>query len=210
MFRFLALIILLLTFGWLAVSLKSRSISLVAAGNRLKGAGSNIIGSICGIKSISSKDFGQKLVFPVLVFSVLLLGISGFVPPVLFGKHLSGYLLMFHVVVGPIFILFMAIGAFIWAQQNLFDATDWNELKNLMSGKEGTNNRNSLYKKISFWGIVFLSLPAVCSIVSSMYKIFGTHGQEFLLNLHRYTTLGILLLTLIYTFLVKFESLKKE
>jgi hypothetical protein len=210
MFRFLALIILLLTFGWVAVALKSRSITMAAVGNRMKGAGSNIYNSIIGIKTITSKEFGQKFVFPVLVFTILLLGLTGFVPPVLFGMNLSGYLLLLHVVLGPVFILFMAIGAIIWAQQNLFDSSDWTKVVKIATGNTAGENSNSLFKKLCFWGITILALPAVCSVVSSMYKIFGTHGQEFLLNLHRYTTLGIVILTAIYVILKKFENVDKK
>jgi cytochrome b subunit of formate dehydrogenase len=210
MFRFLALIIILLTFGWIAVALKSRSVSLAAAGERLKGAGLNIVGSITGYKSITSKDFAQKLIFPVIVFCVLILGLTGIVPPVLFGVHLSGYLLMFHLVIGALFTLAVTIGAVIWAQQNLFNSQDWTEIINTFTGKESSDNRIELYKKLCFWGITIFSLPAVCSIVFSMYKIFGTHGQEFLLNLHRYSTLVILILTVIYTFLLKFYSSEKS
>lgn len=210
MFRFLALIIILLTFGWIAVALKSRSVSLATAGERLKGAGSNIVGSITGFKSLSTKDFGQKLIFPFIVICVLVLGLTGLVPPVLFGVHLSGYLLMFHLVVGALFILAMAIGAVIWAEQNVFNAQDWTEFKNVLTGKESSDSRIDFYKKLCFWGITIFSVPAVCSIVFSMYKIYGTHGQEFLLNLHRYSTLVILILTAIYTFLLKFYKTEKS
>ena len=200
----------MLTFGWLAVALKSRSVTLSVAGERLKGAGLNIYSSILGFRSISSKDFAQKLIFPVIVFCVLLLGLTGFVPPVLLGIHLSGYVLMFHLIIGVLFTTAITIGAVIWGHQNMFTTQDWPALQSVFASKESSENRIDLYKKLCFWGITILSVPAVCSIVSSMYKIFGTHGQEFLLNLHRYTTLSILILTAIYTFLLKFYNLKQD
>jgi len=47
-----------------------------------------------------------------------------------------------------------------------------------------------------------LALPVILSIVLSMFPLFGTDGQEFLLQLHRYSALLFALVAIMYTYLV--------
>ena len=56
--------------------------------------------------------------------------------------------------------------------------------------------------KLTFWGAMFLTVPACLSIVAVMFTIFGTHGQEVLVGIHQYTGLGLVLLTSFHVYLI--------
>ena len=62
--------------------------------------------------------------------------------------------------------------------------------------------------KLTFWGAMFLTVPASLSIVLVMFTIFGTHGQDVLVGVHQYTGLGLVLLTIIHVYLVLRHRLK--
>lgn len=210
MFRYLSFVGLLLTFGWLAVALKSKSIGWATTGEKLRQAGQNIVVSISNFKSLSSVDFSNKLLFPLTLACVIVMALTGFIPPVFFGTHLSGYLLMLHVATSPLFALCIALAGILWAHKHRFQQADWQVFRSLfsrkLSGQLTKSIKNEFWNKVCFWSVIILAVVAISSIVASMYKIFGTHGQELLLQFHRYSTLLLIILTTIYTFLVKVEK----
>ncbi len=207
MFRFLAFIGLMLTISWLAVALKSKSIGLAATGEKLRQAGQNIVDSIGNFRTLSSVEFSNKLLFPLTLACVIVMALTGFIPPVFFGTHLYGYLLLLHVAASPLFALCVALAGILWAHQHRFGKNDGLVFRSLFLRKANSSLTkdmiNNFWRKVNFWSIVFLSIVAITSIVASMYKIFGTHGQELLLQFHRYSTLLLIILITIYTFLVK-------
>ncbi|NOY59091.1 MAG: hypothetical protein GXO75_09180 [Calditrichaeota bacterium] len=210
MFRFLSFIGLLLTCGWLAVALKSRSIGLAATGERLRRAGQNIVVSIGNFRSLSSVEFSNKLLFPLTAFCVLVMALTGFIPVVFFGTHMSGYILMLHVATSSLFALCIALAGILWAHKHRFEKADWQVFRALFSRNADVDLtkkvKSEFWNKVCFWSVINLSVLAISSIVASMYKIFGTHGQELLLQFHRYSTLLLIVLATIYTFLVKVEK----
>lgn len=210
MFRFLAFIGLMLTGAWLAVALKSKSISLAATGEKLRQAGQNIVVSIGNFSSLSSVEFSNKLLFPLTLFCVIIMALTGFIPIIFFGTRMSGYILMLHVATSPLFALCIALAGILWAHKHRFELADWQVFRALFSRNADVNitktEKNQFWNKVCFWGVITLAVFAISSIVASMYKIFGTHGQELLLQFHRYSTLGLIILITIYTFLVKVEK----
>jgi len=59
-----------------------------------------------------------------------------------------------------------------------------------------------LGQKITFWLLVVLALPLILSMVSSMFTLFGTHWQELLLEVHRYSALLFVLVAIVHIYLV--------
>jgi hypothetical protein len=159
------------------------------------------VGFIKQPKTIKRSDFTLNLVFPFNLICLVLLTLTGFVPPVLLGTHLSGYLLMFHLVIGALFALGMVILGLLWSHEHRFDQGDWQTIKQLK--QSATDRKCVLWQKIFYWIMEALSLPLVFSIVASMYKLFGTHGQEFLLQLHRYSALAVMIGIIGYTCALK-------
>ena len=143
----------------------------------------------------------RKLVFLLAILCFVILAITGFIPRVVFGVAISGWWLMIHATAAPVFAACMAILAILWADRNRLDKNYW-PLLNRILGRQPKSvvapERHELKLRICFWIILVLSLPVILSAVVSMFPLFGTHGQEVLLQIHRYSTLLLSLFAIVY------------
>jgi len=135
----------------------------------------------------------RKLVYLLTLLCFVVLAVTGFYPTLILGRHLSGYLLMVHATFAPVFAGCVAVLAVMWAHNCRFDKD---------SVGYNISHHYSLGQKISFWLIVSLAVPLILSIVLSMFPLFGTDIQKFLLNLHRYSALLLMLAAVVHTYLV--------
>ena len=63
--------------------------------------------------------------------------------------------------------------------------------------------------KVGFWLLAVLSLPVTLTMVLSMLPLFGTHGQEMLFLLHRWSALFFALTAIVELYmLVRMEVIK--
>lgn len=137
------------------------------------------------------------LAYLVALLCLVVLAVTGFYPILVLGEHISGYLVMVHATFAPVFAICVAVLAVMWARNCRFTPGDWPWFERLVrratlapsAGEKPGRRNTSLGQKVTFWLIVFLTLPLGLSIVLSMFPLFGTHGQEFLLGMHRYTAL---------------------
>jgi len=158
----------------------------------------------------------RVLVYAVALLCVVILAVTGFIP-VLKGEHISGYPVMIHATFAPVFAVCLAVLAVLWAGRCKFSRGDWPWLENLVkcvTAAEASNAQqgckcSALTQKVTFWLIVFLSLPLILSIILSMYPFFGTHWQEYLLALHRNTAIAFFLLTIVHTLALLLGGSKK-
>jgi len=134
----------------------------------------------------------RKLLYLLALLCFLVLVVTGFYPALVLQEPIGGYWLTLHAVFAPVFAGCLAVLAVMWAGNCTFNKDDW-----LFPRVRG----NELLRKICFWLIVFLALPVILSIVLSMFKIFGTRGQDFLLQLHRYGALILALVIILHTYL---------
>jgi hypothetical protein len=145
------------------------------------------------------------LVYAVAVLSFLVLALTGFYPVLIRGEHISGYLVMMHATFAPVFAVCLAVLAVMWANRCRFAAGDWPAFDRFIQrvtsaqGAEMSGKRSGLCQKITFWLIVFLALPLALSIILSMYHLVGTHWQELLLRVHRYTAYVFTLAVVVHT-----------
>jgi hypothetical protein len=119
--------------------------------------------------------------------SAILLAISGFIPFLIFGKPLTGFILLFHVSVSPVFAVSMTIISLLWVKEHIFDSED--------------NIGLQKYRKMCFWFMILLTLVIMGTIILSMYPIFGSQWQENLLNLHLFSTLLFVAAGVIYSYI---------
>lgn len=156
----------------------------------------------------------RRLIYLLALLCFVVLLITGFYPVLVYGEHLSGFLLMLHATFAPVFAACLAVLAVFWADNCRFDKNYWPWLQRVL-GREAVNKAGvkkyeprpsdglgELLRKIAFWLIVLLALPVILSVVLSMFPLFGTDGQKFLLNLHRYSTLLLALVAIVYTYLI--------
>jgi len=148
----------------------------------------------------------KKLLYLLAVVCFLVLGVAGFYPALVLGEELSGYLLMIHVTAGGVFAVCLAILALTSAHHYRFNENDWPWLGSLVRREARTNkfipDNSELLRKAAFWLLVIAALPLMLSVVLSMFPIFGTAGQYFLADTHRYATLVFALVAIVHTYLI--------
>jgi hypothetical protein len=146
----------------------------------------------------------RKLFFLLAILCFIVLFITGFVPRVVFGMAISGWWLVIHATVAPIFAVCLVVLAILCADRNRLDKNYWPLLNRILDRQPqsmATPKKHELKLRICFWGILMMSLPVILSAVVSMFPIFGTHGQEALLQIHRYSTLLLSLFAITYLYL---------
>jgi len=205
MFRIVSIIGFIITFvgiGFHYVVLRPPSGDLVRTKQRLRRQG------ILGIL-----DILKKLVCLLTLLCFVVLAVNGFYPSLILGKPISGYWLMLQVTAGVVFACCLAVLTLMWAHHYRFNENDWQRLQHLLrretASKKLPSERFRLGQKIAFWLIVLLALPVILSIVLSMFTLFGTGAQEFLLQLHRYSVLLLALFAIVHTYLVILTGMRK-
>ena len=151
----------------------------------------------------------KKLVYLLALLCFCVLAVNGFFAAVVLGKPVSGYWIMLQTTAGAVFAVCVAILAVMWARHHRFNQNDWpglqRILKRIIRLKTANNipaGKSRLVQKITFWLLVVLALPLILSMVSSMFPLFGTHWQELLLELHRYSALLFVLAAIVHIYLV--------
>jgi cytochrome b subunit of formate dehydrogenase len=158
----------------------------------------------------------RKLVYLLALLSFVILAITGFYPTLVKGEHISGYLIMIHATFGPVLAICLAVLAVMWAGKSVFNIKDWPWLQRLIeqvtlnkTDENSSEVESCVWQKITFWLILFLSLPLIMSIILSMLPYFGTYWQELFIFIHRYTALVFSIVVLIHTHLIVIAQLKK-
>ncbi|MBA7714943.1 hypothetical protein ES703_123976 [subsurface metagenome] len=157
----------------------------------------------------------KKLVYLLALLCFCVLAVNGFFAAVVLGKSVSGYWIMLQTTAGGVFAVCVAILAVMWACRHRFNQSDWPGLQRILeritlakrAGEEPLNRSQAnrvpgLGQKITFWLLVVLALPLILSMVSSMFTLFGTHWQELLLELHRYSALLFAMAAIMHIYLV--------
>ncbi len=201
--RIISYIILIGTFTWLYLIFKSNKSDLKSAWqwfvNELKALWSDIK----NFKSLKWADWiknFKKYLYLIAYLCFIVLALSGLIPYLL-GIHLTGYLLLIHVAVTPLFALCLVIIALIWAQEHRFNQKNWEWIKNnlfLKPGLQEPTGKNDLLKKLFFWLFLVFGM-FLTSIVLSMYPIFGSDGQKFLLDFHKFSAVIITAVVALHT-----------
>ena len=156
-------------------------------------------------KKLSLLAVLRKLVYLLTMLCFVVLTFTGFFQPLVFEKHLTGYLVMLHATFAPIFAVCMAALAVMWASNCQFDKNYLPWFQRLI--KHETANKTPVKKyefcrKTCFWLIIVLTLPLILSMMLSMFPIFAAEAQDLFLNLHRYSALLFALIAIIHTYLL--------
>lgn len=150
----------------------------------------------------------KRLAGIVAVVSLLMMTLTAFSGRLISNELMTGYALMIHVGTAPIFLLCAVFLLITWAHQCRLTEDERAELTGRLCFQPVKAKDSLLLIKLTFWGAMFLTVPASLSIVAVMFTIFGTHGQDVLVGVHQYTGLGLVLLTIIHVYLVLRHRLK--
>jgi len=206
MLRIIILIVFSVTFGWIITSFRSRPDGLKEAWHWFSQNCKTLVSDLKRIKTIGMSEIlklVKKGVYILVLICFLILAITGFVPFLIFGEHMSGFTLMLHVAVSPVFAVCMAISALIWAHEHRFDERNWQWVKELIL-KRAMHQKNipgmyDFLKKFFFWLSVLFSL-SVSSVILLMYPIVGSAIQDFLLGFHRFGAMGVTVAIVMHTY----------
>ncbi len=208
MFAIVSIIAFLVVFGGICLHC---IVSAAAKGCRCRGI--HILKTLAHLFTLlfleqksSVIGIARKLLYLLALLCFVVLLITGFYPVLIRGEQISGYLLMLHATFAPVFAGCLAVLAVMWADNCRFNKDDWPWLQRILkretaSDKSGTE-KHTLIQRICFWLIVMLALPVILSAVLSMFPLFGTRGQEFLLDTHRYSALLLALIIIVHTYLI--------
>lgn len=128
----------------------------------------------------------ECLVYLGTLASVAVLGVTSFVAMIRFGV-LDGWWLFIHMFGAGVFTVVLPVLAVTWCQANRFGCSA------LRAGDEGPcpASRFRGLAKFMFWLILAAGLAATGTMLLSMLPLFGSHGLELLLDIHRYAGLAV-------------------
>lgn len=129
----------------------------------------------------------ELLTYFVYVVAVLLMAASSF-GMILVGQHMHRWMLILHMSVAPVFAVAVTALAFLWAEQASFRQPGSTVAK---------GERFYSGEKLAFWIVVLTAFLTIASAMLGMMTWFGSVGQEFLLNLHRISSLVLLVTTVV-------------
>jgi len=148
------------------------------------------------------------LAFLVGLASFCVLLITGFLPVVL-GGRLHGFMLMFHAICAPVFIACTAVVAVIGAARYTFNKKDAELLRCDQGSRRCRLTDSGIGVKAGFWALLVMSLPVTLTMVLCMLPLFGSHGQEVLLDAHRWCALIFALVAIVELYmLIRMEIIK--
>jgi len=125
----------------------------------------------------------QTLIMKMGFIAFVIMVITGFLPLIMGEKVLSGWWMIFHATVAPVFSILMAVGALFWVKSNGFSFN---------------NDSGSNYGKIVVWFFFILFIPNALSILFSMNTWFPSSMQQPFLSVHFYTAIGMGLLAILH------------
>jgi hypothetical protein len=145
--------------------------------------------------------------------SFIILAFTGIIPVLILGEHIAGVWLIIHVTVAPIFVVALTMTTLFWGHFKQFDESDFDLIKSVHNqddSKTPDYHLRTYWPKVYFWLFLAFSVPASLSMIFSMFPFFGTDGLEIMLNIHQYTTLGLLIISFFYTDFETLSSTRKE
>ena len=134
----------------------------------------------------------KAALYIISFLSIFVLAFTGFWATIITGEPSTGYLLMLHCTAATVFCLAMPLTLIISAEKNRF-----------ILGEFSPGLRCVGLSKICYWIFIAAAIPLILSMILSMFPLFGSVGQEFLYQLHRFCALLLVMAGLIYLGLTK-------
>lgn len=128
-----------------------------------------------------------SLLWTAVCLMTVYMGVTG-LWAVVRGEPLTGYTLMAHVTLGPVFAACMALLVLLRAQQFVVITADYRASRLLI-------------RNLMFWLAALATLPVILSITVSMFDWFGTDAQRCWMMIHRYSSLALCVFLLLLVLL---------
>jgi cytochrome b561 len=140
----------------------------------------------------------RKLLFLALIVLFIILVFSAFIPALIFGIPLSGLLLILHVTAAPFFVICLMFWVLLQVHSQSFTNENLTSIRSILTGSGRVLDllptlQPVLYKLI-FWLALLLLIPAMLSVILSMYPLFDTETMAMMADVHRYCGLALVVL----------------
>ena len=197
MFRLLSFLILLFLFCWIGYRIFIQDKNWGELSDKFIRIYQKFVETCKNLRAAKFSQIVENCVFPLLIICIVIMALTGFIPVIFLGKPMAGYLLVLHFAIAPLFALCLVVITLAWPYKHLFHKNDWLLLKNIVKSKQTDKvdfkKCHALIQKLCYWFLIVLALPVIFSVLFSMYPLFGSIGQVFMLDLHRYSTLLMVL-----------------
>jgi len=156
-------------------------------------------------KSIRRMSLAERGIHACLMLGFLSLAVTGFASVLFFKTPITGWIRSLHVLMAPCFVLGLAASALRWSQTCCFQEYDWEWVRRFGGYLEGhpevPAGRFNAGQKVYFWTILPLGILATLSGLSRAFPMFHENVQLWILQIHRYTCLLLLLLVISHIYL---------
>jgi cytochrome b subunit of formate dehydrogenase len=144
----------------------------------------------------------ERLACVVAVLCFVALAVSGFIPGLILGARLEGWLLMLHVMAGGAFSVCLGALAVLWADDCRFEPHDetWCRTCCRAGEKPIEAARFDAGQKAAFWAGLALGASTILTMMVSMLPWFGPEGLDVLRDVHRYCALAFLAVALLHCY----------
>jgi hypothetical protein len=193
-FRIISALVIIGLLGSFAFDLKRRLSNWNAVGRFLNDQTRNSVRLLWNWKGADKIAVLRGATYFITASFFVLLALTGFMPILFAGSHVTGILLIVHVTVAPLFALALTVLALLWAHRLRYDGGDWRVIQNVLSRRP--LQRQPLVRlvlKTGFWFVMFFSLPLMLTVILELFPLSGTEGEEFLIRLHGYSALLLLI-----------------
>ena len=185
-FRIVSLAVLIVAIIWLNNALRARKLSI---GQIVKWWRSEFKDALALLdeKGYSDPTALRRVAYLFGLDLVTVLAITGLLQPWILGDHMSGALLMLHMVAAPLFAISLIVFTVLTAYSQRYTADD-----------------NSMVMKLKacFWGIIILGLTAILTSTLSMFPLANMDLQYWLIGIHRWAAIALLVLLMVYGYFV--------
>lgn len=145
----------------------------------------------------SIKTILALLLYGVCLMTFVLLAWTGFYPLLAGGGAVTGYPLLFHTLLGAVFLACLAVLAVLRAPANALMP----EAMQARARAEGRSELEIYAMRFSFWGVLVYSVLSAAPIILCMTPLAGEAMQSELIFFHRMASAGLLFLAAAHTVL---------
>ncbi|MGC9330188.1 MAG: hypothetical protein ACP5I1_21305 [Candidatus Hinthialibacter sp.] len=133
------------------------------------------------------------LLYAAIGLAFALLSLTGYTAPYTVTHSMTGYALLLHAALAPLFSLCLAVWAVVYAPRRVFTEEDWLWLRRRDRGEERAAHGLAFGKKVCFWLILIASLPMILSMTLNMFPLFSAQTQPIVISVHY---VSVILLTI--------------
>lgn len=144
----------------------------------------------------------RPAVYMIAFTLMCILGLTGFLQVIFTGGSPSGVLLLIHMIAAPLFALALAAASLLWSHDQQLREEDLPLLgQAVRTGTLYGATTLAAVGRALYWLILVCALPLLLSIILSLFPLFGTDGEVWLIGLHGYSAIALVAAALLHGYI---------